>query len=237
MLIYYFRYLIWLAILPVVKLCNYVNSKDSSEEPQSVLRKFFVLGILSTVPAGLIESYMSTILPDDLTVFANDGYYALFINVLLGVGIVEELCKYLIVLFLGYHNEEFNQTYDIVVYSVYTSLGFACFENLMYVFEGGISTALLRMFTAVPGHACFGVIMGYFFSKAKKRGIKKDFFGEIIYIIFALVVPAILHAIYDSLVMSENEELFIIWIIYVIGLFAVSYGEVNRMSDNNETFR
>ena len=79
--------------------------------------------------------------------------------------------------------------------------------------------------------------MGYFFSKAKKRGLKRDFFGEVIYIILALIVPAILHAIYDSLVMSENEELFLIWIIYVIGLFAVSYGEVNRMSDNNETFR
>lgn len=237
MIISYFRYLIWLAIIPVVQLCNYVNSRDSNREPEYVLRKFFVLGILSTIPAYFIERYMETVLPDDSTVFMNNGYYGLFINVLLGVGIVEELCKYAIVLFLGYNNKEFDQTYDIVVYSVDTSLGFACFENLLYSFEGGISTAIMRMFTAVPGHACFGVIMGYFFSKAKKREIKKDYFGEVIYMILAIFVPSILHAIYDSLVMTESGEYFLIWIVYVVGLFAVSYHEVNKMSANNITFR
>lgn len=236
MLIYYFRYLIWLAVLPVIRLCNYVNEKDTQKESPFVLRRFFLLGILSTIPAYLIEKYMSTVLQPDSIVFENGGYIALFVNVLLGVGIVEEVCKYVIVLFLGYNNQEFNQTYDIVVYSVYTSLGFACFENIMYSLEGGITTALMRMFTAVPGHACFGVMMGYYLSKAKILQLKGKNVGEIVYKIFALIIPSILHAIYDSLVMAETDSYFLIWIVYVVILFVISYRKVNELAKNNLDF-
>jgi RsiW-degrading membrane proteinase PrsW (M82 family) len=37
----------------------------------------------------------------------------------------------------------------------------------MYVLEGGYETAVLRAFTAVPAHATFGILMGYFMGKAK----------------------------------------------------------------------
>ena len=155
MILDYFRYLIWIAILPVIYLCKYVYEKDTRKEPIYILKKFFVFGIISTIFACIMEKYLSTILPPDDQIYASEGYWGLFVNVLAGVGIIEELCKYLIVLFVGYNNNEFEQTYDIVVYSVYTSLGFACFENILYSLEGGIGTAFMRMFTAVPGHACF----------------------------------------------------------------------------------
>lgn len=233
----YFRYLIWLAILPVIYLCSYVYGKDTRKEPRYILKKFFVLGIVSTIFASIMEKYMSTILPPDDQIFASEGYWGLFINVLAGVGIIEELCKYLIILFLGYRNNEFDQTYDIVVYSVYTSLGFACFENLLYSLEGGIGTALMRMFTAVPGHACFAVIMGYYFSKAKVASINGNPIGEIFYIALALIIPSILHAFYDSLVMAQNEMYFLIWIVYVVVLFVVSFKKVNKLAENNMSFR
>ncbi len=47
------------------------------------------------------------------------------------------------------------------------SMGFACTENIMYVLDGGYETAILRAFTAVPAHATFGILMGYFMGKAK----------------------------------------------------------------------
>lgn len=42
------------------------------------------------------------------------------------------------------------------------SMGFATAENIMYVMQNGMSVAFLRMFTAVPAHAFFAVIIGYF---------------------------------------------------------------------------
>jgi RsiW-degrading membrane proteinase PrsW (M82 family) len=46
-------------------------------------------------------------------------------------------------------------------------MGFAAVENIMYVSQGGLEVALLRAFTAIPAHATFGVLMGYFMGKAK----------------------------------------------------------------------
>lgn len=237
MILDYFRYLIWIAILPVIYLCKYVYEKDTRKEPIYILKKFFVFGIISTVFASIMEKYMSTILSSDDQIFASEGYWGLFVNVLVGVGIIEELSKYLVILFLGYNNNEFDQTYDIVVYSVYTSLGFACFENILYSLEGGIGTAVMRMFTAVPGHACFGVMMGYYFSKAKIANINGNIIGAIFYKILALVIPSILHAFYDSLVMVQNEIYFLIWIVYVIMLFVVSIKKVNKLAENSVSFR
>ena len=47
------------------------------------------------------------------------------------------------------------------------ALGFAAFENVKYVYSYGFATGLVRAVTAVPGHAIFGVFMGYFYGYAK----------------------------------------------------------------------
>ena len=47
---------------------------------------------------------------------------------------------------------------DGIVYGP-SCLGFATFENIVYVMDGGFNG---HAFTAVPAHACFGAIMGYY---------------------------------------------------------------------------
>ena len=89
-------------------------------------------------------------------------------------------------------------------------MGFALIENLMYVYEGGLSVALLRAVLAVPGHGFFGVAMGYYFSLAKfHTGPKKN-----VFMAKCLLVPAILHGLYDFALMylgkSANNPLLAI---------------------------
>lgn len=48
------------------------------------------------------------------------------------------------------------------MYAVMVSMGFAATENIIYVVQGGYVTGILRAFTAVPAHATFGILMGYF---------------------------------------------------------------------------
>jgi RsiW-degrading membrane proteinase PrsW (M82 family) len=90
-----------------------------------------------------------------------------------------------------YPNKNFNEPFDGIVYSLTVSLGFAGLENILYVLDGGVETAVLRMFTAVPAHASFGVLMGYFLGKAKFEHKKGH------YAIYALAVATLFHGAYD----------------------------------------
>ena len=57
---------------------------------------------------------------------------------------------------------------DAVVYGSLISLGFATYENFEYVYfyEFEISPleiAIIRATSAIPLHACCGILMGYYF--------------------------------------------------------------------------
>ena len=154
--------LLYLAIIPVVLLLSFIYKKDTKSEPMSMVVKIFFLGVFSCIPTIIVELLLGNM-------FSTDEFSSLvrlFINVFIGVALVEEFFKWIIVKLVAYNNSNHDETYDAIVYSVFASLGFACFENIGYVFSYGFGTALIRAFSAVPGHACFGVIMGYFFSKA-----------------------------------------------------------------------
>ena len=61
----------------------------------------------------------------------------------------------------------------------------------MYVIDGGYETALLRAFTAVPAHATFGVLMGYYMGKAKFSN------NRLVLNLTGLLLATIFHGAYD----------------------------------------
>ena len=77
------------------------------------------------------------------------------------VGFSEEFSKYI------FPKKEFCEPMDGIVYSVIVSMGFATLENILCVSSGGINTAIVRMFTAVPAHAAYACLIGYFVGVAK----------------------------------------------------------------------
>ena len=46
-------------------------------------------------------------------------------------------------------------------------MGFATLENILYADRFGLQTVMIRAFTAVPAHAIFAIIMGYYIGLAK----------------------------------------------------------------------
>ena len=108
------------------------------------------------------------------------------------VGLVEELSKFIFIRFVLYRNRNFNEPFDGIVYAVMVGMGFATFENFLYVFQYGVATGVLRMFTAVPAHAMFAVLMGYFLGKAKFIHHR-----EMFYSVVALLVATLFHGAYD----------------------------------------
>ena len=228
--------LIIVSILPVVLIGWYIYSKDNDKEPKELLKKLFIYGVLSTVIAIILENVVKIIIG-----VSNPGSelsgISLFIYVLLGISLIEELSKWFFVYKIGYNHDEFDEYYDIIVYGAFVALGFACLENVMYVISGGLQTGILRMFTAVPLHASCGVFQGYFLSQAKRLEINKDSdYKKFLYL--SIIIPILLHSIYDYVAFS-SDSLFtlIIFGLIVIGVYVFTILNIRKNSKHNKKFK
>jgi RsiW-degrading membrane proteinase PrsW (M82 family) len=94
--------------------------------------------------------------------------------------------------YYAFPKKTFDEPYDGIVYSVMVGMGFATVENIGYVYQHGINTALLRMFLSVPAHATFAILMGYFVGKAKFIPEKRFY-----YLFMGLFWATFFHGTYD----------------------------------------
>ncbi len=219
------------AVLPAVFLLVKVYRADRIErESPRLIGSLVIGGIISTFFAIISERVFGGLL-NRLVPGTSPAY-----DVILYFGVVaisEELSKYMLLKKRTWNNPEFNCLYDGVVYAVAVSLGFALWENISYVTMYGFSTALVRAVTAVPGHACFGVFMGVFYSLAKSN----DYVGEEgksrFFRILSVVVPVLLHGAYDYIASMESADYSWTFIIFVAALFALSFVMVGRMAKND----
>lgn len=180
--------LLALALAPGVAIALYIYLKDKHErEPLVLLCISFLYGALSAV-LTLAVSY-----PVNLLIITKEQDVAhQFVNAFFKVALIEESCKFLFVRFILFNNKNFNEPFDGIVYAVMVSLGFATLENVLYVFQSGFMTGVLRLFTAVPAHATFGVMMGFYLGKAKfthRQGVLLS--------IIALAAATLFHGMYD----------------------------------------
>ncbi len=234
-----------LAILPVIALMIYVYKKDKYEkEPIGMLIKAFLLGILSIPIALAIDGFFAGVLPG-VTVFFQAFFQA---------GIPEEFAKWILFMLFIWKNKNFNEFFDGIVYACFIGLGFACIENIMYVFgsetySSAISTGVMRALLSVPGHFLFAVIMGYYLGLAKFKKNERSKF-----LTFSILFPIIAHGLFDYLLMlsSALSEINMEWLgvlLYVLFLYLDiklwkvclrhirKLQEESRIERNNDIFR
>ena len=184
------------SLAPVIFLMIYIYAKDQfQKEPFGQLMKAFLGGIL----AGVLDVLLLSVLGiANLQPFPGAHGQAFFQAFFLA-GLPEEFCKLVFLYLFIWKSQYFDEYYDGIEYAAFVGLGFAGLENIMYVWQGGIGVAISRALFAVPAHFFFAIIMGYFFSFAKFRPEKKNW-----YLLLALLCPAILHGIYDFVLMYAN---------------------------------
>lgn len=193
-------FLIMLALAPVAAIIAYIYKQDKFErEPTRLLLSAFGLGLLSVVPA-FTGSYYGNVAASFFNIPTN--FLQITVQAFIVVAFAEELAKFIFLRGVIYPNKNFNEPLDGIVYSVIISMGFAAFENILYVIEGGIKVGLLRMLTAVPAHASFGVFMGYYVGLAKFDEKNRKSL-----LIKGLFYPVLAHGLYDFFLMHENVEL------------------------------
>lgn len=183
-----FLSLLALALAPGIAIALYIYLKDKHErEPIGLLLISFLYGALSTVITLLVSWPLTAHVSIDEASISDQ-----FLNAFFLVALVEESSKFLFVRFILYPNKNFNEPFDGIVYALMVSMGFATLENVLYTFQYGVETGILRMFTAVPAHATFGVLMGYFLGKAKFTHRK-----GLYYAVLGLGVATLFHGSYD----------------------------------------
>lgn len=204
--------LLLLTTLPSILIIVFFVKSDKFKEPPKEIIKVFFYGILITIPAYFLNTFLSQIWYE--TKLSKDLISSFFT-----AAPVEEGLKLSILYFFVYKMKDFNEPVDGIVYGVCASLGFATLENFYYVYlladyyeTSSVTLAILRSFSAVPAHAAFGMFMGYFFMKY--AFIKK---GD--NLLFAFLVPFTLHGCYNLFVASNFlVALILILISWIIGL-------------------
>lgn len=158
-----FLILLALALAPGIAIMVYIYLKDKHErEPLSLLAISFFYGVLSIFVTVLISVPVN-----EWLLTKDNDYIDQAINAFFKVALVEEFSKFIFIRFILFRNKHFNEPFDGIVYAVMVSMGFATLENILYVYQYGLTTAIMRMFTAVPAHATFAILMGYFLGRAK----------------------------------------------------------------------
>ena len=220
--------LLFISILPVFLIGLFIYKKDKDKEPVNLLFKLFILGALSCFPAAIIEEIIAMFFGDINSL----SLPLLFIYVSLGIAFIEELVKWIVVYRKGYNSKEFDHIYDALVYCAFVSLGFACFENILYIFaDSSFKVGLLRAVTAIPGHVCNAIVMGDYLGTAKTFQLVRDESKEKVYLILSLLLPTFTHTVYDYCLFSGNGLLIIFFVFFLFSVYIFSYIRIKKLSN------
>ena len=220
--------LLAMALVPAFVLMWYVYKLDPIEkEPPRLLGRLFLYGALSCLPAIVLES-----LGGELLLGGRSPYTIpeLVLENFVIVAVSEEVCKFFFLYWKTWKHEAFDYVFDGIVYAVFVSLGFAAFENIGYVFEFGMATAVVRAFTAIPGHAIFGVFMGCFYGLAKRAEQSGDGARKWVFLAAAIVVPALGHGFYDFCASIDEGFFGLMFWVFLLLLMVVAMRLVKHMA-------
>jgi len=217
-----------LAIVPGLGFLYYIYTLDKIEkEPPELLTKLFLYGAICCLPAIFLELVAGGAIN---SLFQEGTVEHAFVEALFGVAIMEEGCKLFVLKRLTWTHPNFNYRFDAILYAVCVSMGFAVLENIMYVMDGGLEVAVGRAFTSIPGHGVFGIFMGIYYGQAKEYLHRMNRAVKDRSLKLALFIPTVLHGFYDFCLLTEEDMMVGVFLIFIFGLYAHAFVKVRRMS-------
>jgi len=181
-----------LTFLPTVLLMVFFYRRDRNREPRKVLIGTFLLGTLSFLPVVFVENFLSSL---GVLSGANPFFFNLY-DMFANVAVPEESFKLLVILLYSARTSAFDEPMDGVVYGVTAALGFATLENIFYVIDGGLGTAITRAILSIPSHAFWGAILGYTVGQVRFNNRRKGL------ILMGLLISSALHGLFNTLLVT-----------------------------------
>lgn len=192
--------------------------KDSHPEPNRMIVRVFVWGMLATIPVLGLEIAFKFLFFDIL--FIPQGL-ALALYVFLGIALVEEILKFLVVKWQVFSNSAMDEPVDLMLYMIISALGFAGLENILILLGLGnlapvsnIATlAVLRFLGATFLHALASGLFGYFLALGQ-FGHKHRTFA----FFFGLTLATLLHGFFNMVIIEARgaEKILIPLVLFII---------------------
>jgi len=170
---------LWVALsgaIPALVAMWIIDRLDAKRpEPASTRRLVVLFGMLSVIPALVLEVILSRIEPQ--FTYQGSSFHAFVV-----AAAVEEACKIFVVYWVVWKKPEFDERMDGIVYASRAGLGFALVENVMYLLtqpslQGQIVVWVERALLAVPGHAMWTGMIGAMAARRRFDGHGLGLFG------------------------------------------------------------
>ena len=189
-----------LALLPSVLWLFYYLRQDVHPEPRVVIIKLFLAGMLLPPFIASAESAVQ-----GWTV--QFGFSSLALVFLMGAAFLEEAGKYLAALVIFYHNKEFDEPVDAMIYLIIVALGFAASENIIITLNTAsvdpsqnlFALLSLRFLGATLLHTLASGIVGYFIARS-------HFLNERFAIIRGLSWAILLHSLFNFFILKIADK-------------------------------
>ncbi|MDP2676827.1 MAG: PrsW family glutamic-type intramembrane protease [bacterium] len=207
------------SIIPVIIWLWFWLKEDPHPNPRKILIATFFGGVLG-VPVALMGEIVAAETAGYLGLLAENSYPFILLFVWAGI---EEFTKYKAASFIALHRLGFNEPIDAPIYLVTAALGFAAFENTIFLFNAfqeapmlGLITGQLRFLGAtllhVTASGIVGVSIAYSFFHKESR--KRNVFG-------GLFTATLLHALFNFFILKQESggalQVFIgVWVAAII---------------------
>ena len=199
-------------VLPSIILVYFFVTQDKFPEPKKIIIITFILGILITIPAGFLNSYLIDYFYLN---FRFNDYYDEIETFFVGP-FTEEILKFCIIFFYCSRLDDFDEPMDGLVYGATAALGFAMAENFDYVYNASDynstwqDVAWLRALSTAPMHAACGAIIGFAVSYYHFYNKK------LIFLFIGLFIAIVFHflfnyGLYDFIVIIQLIILFFLF--------------------------
>ncbi|PID30319.1 hypothetical protein CSA80_02755 [Candidatus Saccharibacteria bacterium] len=193
----------------------YLQSKDRGErEPIEMLWAAAGFGFAAMIVAIVFEKFLPGNLADLQDSAASNASRA---GIMFGIGLIEEVCKFVPLAFFLYKKRYFNEHTDGILYFALAGIGFGLPENILYTLGQGTGAGVGRLILMPFFHAALTAIPGYYLAKAKLK--RKPLW----HVAVALGAVVFLHGFYNFGLIAHNYFLLLISLATTISLVVVLF--------------
>lgn len=205
-------------ISPAIFWIFYFRYKDRFRpEPLLIMGGVFMIGFFSSHVYLNFAGFLSGVgIPSDQSFFIFDGSLRSFIYLIFIVGFFEELFKLFPFIFAVKWFRDFDERIDGIIYSSVVALGFAAYENLIYLPYISGTELIGRAIASPLTHSVFASLWGHY-AGAVILNKTKNYKKTVTFFIFSFT----LHGIYDYLSLSATLRVLSALIILLIWIWRI----------------
>lgn len=234
-----YRFIVYIifGVLPSLVWLGYYLLKDSHPEPKKTLLRIFLWGGVMTIPVLFLQLALTQVLDQ----FEIGGFTRIIIHGFLVIALVEEFFKFAVVKLKVLNSPDLDEPLDVMLYMIVSALGFAAFENMLYLFgarnsllsfdqliQGAIFLSFIRFIGATFVHTLCSGVVGYFLALEVASPRRKFFYAEC-----GLITATMLHGIYNLAIMNlKNYDALIMLFIILLTfgfLTLVAFNNLSKM--------